>query len=95
MCEDRALEDKFFACFTSCKYSLCEGSRALDSMLFWAQSNGMIHIPFGIHKSMANCHQPSQGIAHLEGNESLVRPSAQFGEEIDLYADNLASYIQE
>ena len=29
MCEDRALEDKFFACFTSCKYSLCEGSRAL------------------------------------------------------------------
>ena len=55
----------------------------------------MIHIPFGIHNDMPNCHQPSQGIAHLEGNESLVRPSAQFGQEIDLYADNLASYIQE
>ncbi len=95
MCEDHALADKFFACFTSCKYSLCEGSRALDAMTFWAQGNGMIHIPFGIHKEMPSCHQPVQGIAHLEGKESLVRPSTQLGEEIEMYAENLASYIQE
>ena len=44
---------------------------------------------------MPNCHQPVQGIAHLEGKESLVRPSAQLGEELELYARNLASYIQE
>jgi len=55
----------------------------------------MINIPFGIHADMPNCHQPVQGLAHLEGNESLVRPSEQLGQEIDLYADNLASYIQE
>ena len=95
MCEDHALSDKFFACFTSCKFSLCEGSRALDSMIFWAQGNGMIHIPFGIHKEMPACQQPVQGLAHLEGKESLVRPSSQLGEEINLYAENLASYIQE
>lgn len=95
MCEDHALADKFFACFTSCRFSLCEGSRCLDSLIYWAQENGMIHIPFGIHAELPSCHQPVQGIAHLEGSESLVRPSTQFGEEIDLYADNLASYIQE
>ena len=95
MCEDHALADKFFACFTSCKFSLCEGSRALDSMTYWAQGNGMIHIPFGIHAELPNCHEPVQGIVHLEGKESLVRPSSQFGDEIELYASNLASYIQE
>lgn len=95
MCEDKALADKFFACFTSCKYSLCEGSRALDSMIYWAQGNGMIHIPFGIHADIPTCHQPVQGLAHLEGTESLVRPSEQLGQEIDLYAENLASYIQD
>ncbi len=95
MCEDHALADKFFACFTSCRFSLCEGSRCLDSMIYWAQENGMIHIPFGIHADLPSCHQPVQGIAHLEGSESLVRPSTQFGEEIELYADNLASYIQD
>ena len=39
----------------------------------------LIHIPFGIHKEMPSCHQPVQGIAHLEGTESLVRPSTQLG----------------
>ncbi len=95
MCEDHALEDKFFACFTSCKYSLSEGSRALDSMIFWAQENRLIHIPFGIHRELPNCCQPVQGIAHFEGNESLVRPSAQLGEDIEVFAENLASYIQD
>lgn len=95
MSEDHSLETKFFACFTSCKHSICEGSRALDSMIYWSQNMGMIHIPFGVHTEMPACHEPVHGIVHLEGKESIVRPSAQLGDEIELYAENLASYIQE
>lgn len=95
MCEDKALEDKFFACFTSYRFSLSEGSRALDNMVYWSQCMGMIHIPFGIHADLPLCHQPVQGIAHREGEEGMVRPSSQLGEEIEMYAENLASYIQE
>ena len=94
MCEDQALSDKFFACFTSSRYSTGEGSRALDCMIYWAQQNGMIHIPFAIRPDRPACDQPAQGIAHLEDGESLVRPSSQLGEEIELYAGDLASYIQ-
>lgn len=93
--ETRELEDKFFACFTSCRHSVSEGSRALDSMIYWAQSLSLIHIPFGVHTEICGCSQPSQGLVHLEGKESLVRPSAQLGEEIEAYAKYLASYIQE
>ena len=95
MCKDRVLEDKFFACFTSGKHSISEGAKALDSMIFWTQCNGMIHIPFGLHLDKPYSHQPVQGLVHFEGEESLVHPSAQLGEEIDVYAENLASYIQE
>lgn len=95
MCEDHALEDKFFACFTTCRYSLSEGSRCLDSMVFWAQENGMLHIPFAIHTDKPNRNQSVQGLAHLEGEQSHFRPSTELGEEIDMYAENLASYMQE
>ncbi|NLZ69325.1 MAG: flavodoxin family protein, partial [Spirochaetales bacterium] len=45
--EDRSLAGTLFGCFTSCAHSICEGSHALDSMLYWGQNMGMIHIPFG------------------------------------------------
>lgn len=95
MCEDQALSDKFFACFTSSRHSISDGSRALDSMIYWAQQNGMIHIPFATRPGKSACCQPVQGIAHLEGGESIVRPSSLLGEEIELYAGDLASYIQD
>ena len=95
MCENKALEDKFFACFTSCQRSYVEGSGALNAMNYWAQSQSMLQIPFGIRSDAPNCNQPVQGLVHLEGKESLVRPSSQLGEEIDYYADILASFIQE
>ena len=95
MCEDQALSDKFFACFTSSRYSIGDGSRALDTMVYWAQQHGMIHIPFATRPGKQSCYQPVQGIAHLEGGESIVRPSSLLGEEIELYAGDLASYIQD
>ncbi|MCF0238026.1 MAG: flavodoxin family protein [Sphaerochaetaceae bacterium] len=93
--ERGALEDKFFACFTSCPHSLCEGARALDTMHYWAQNQRLIAIPFGVHMEMPNCNQPVQGLVHLEGKEALVRPSTQLGLDIEAYADILASFIQE
>ncbi len=93
--EDRSLETKFFACFTSCTHSTCEGSHALDSMLYWAQNMGMIHIPFGVHTEMPNCNQPVAGLVHLAGKENMIRPSQQLGDAMDAYADILAAYIQE
>jgi len=95
LADNRELEDKLFACFTSCRYSACEGSRALDSMIYWAQNHAMLHIPFGFNMGMKGCDQPSHGLIHMSGHDGTIRPSALFGEEADLYCNNLAAYIQE
>jgi NAD(P)H dehydrogenase (quinone) len=95
MSETRELESKFFACFTSCTHSTCEGAHAIDSMLLWAQNMGLIHIPFGVHTDIDFDNQPVAGIVHLEGEESMIRPSERLGNVMTCYADNLAAYIQE
>lgn len=93
--ETRALEDKFFACFTSCSHSTCEGSHALDSMVYWAQSHGMLHIPYGYHKELASADQPVAGIVHLAGPNCSIRPNDRLEKALISYADTLASFIQE
>jgi len=93
--EQRSLEYKLFSCFTSCKHSICEGAHALDSMIYWAQNMSMIHIPFGIRNDNPDCTNPVSGILHFEGKDSLVRPSTENGNDIEYFADALASFIQE
>lgn len=93
--ETRELESKFFACFTSCTHSTCEGAHAIDSMLLWAQNMGMLHIPFGVHTEFDSHNQPVAGLVHLAGKENMIRPSVKLGKVMEVYADNLASYIQD
>ena len=93
--EDRSLESKFFACFTSCAHSTCEGARALESMIIWSQNMGMIHIPFGVHTEIDSHNQPVTGIVHLAGKENMIRPSVKLGTVMECYSDLLAAYIQE
>ena len=96
MGESQQLAGKLFACFTSCLHSTNEGIHALNNMVYWAQSQGMIHIPFGIHVSPSNLeNQPASGIVHLGGLDGVFRPSQQLGELMSCYADTLASYLQE
>jgi len=93
--EDRSLESRLFACFTSCSHSTNEGSHALDAMIYWAQSMGMLHVPFGVHVDIDDQNQPVAGIVHLAGKENLIRPSQELGNVISIYADTLASYLQD
>lgn len=93
LAEKRELEGRLFGCFTSCCHSICEGSHALDSMLYWAQNMSLIHIPYGIHTNLALSNQPVAGIVHLEGKENLIRPSEKLGAVIEAYADTVASYL--
>ena len=93
--EDRSLESKFFACFTSCAHSTCEGARALESMIIWSQNMGMIHIPFGVHTEIDSHNQPVSGLVHLAGKENMIRPSVKLGAVMECYSDLLAAYIQE
>jgi NAD(P)H dehydrogenase (quinone) len=93
--EDRSLETKFFACFTSCTHSTCEGAHAIDSMIYWAQNMGLIHIPFGVHTEIDSHNQPVAGLVHLAGKENMIRPSVKLGEVMACYADQLAAYIQD
>ena len=93
--ETRDLDSKFFASFTSCRHSTCEGAHAIDSMLLWAQNMGMIHIPFGVHTEIDSDNQPVAGLVHLAGKENLIRPSQKLGKVMEVYADTLAAYIQE
>jgi NAD(P)H dehydrogenase (quinone) len=93
--KDRSLETKFFACFTSCSHSTCEGAHTLNAMIYWSQNMGMLHIPYGVHEEIENLDQPVAGIVHLAGKEDAIRPSEQLGEEMEAYADILSAYIQE
>lgn len=95
MSEDRALEGRLFGCFTSCCHSICEGSHALDSMLYWAQNMSLIHIPYGVRTELELSNQPVAGIVHLEGKENLIRPSDQLGAVIEAYADTVAAYLED
>lgn len=93
--ESRELDSKFFACYTSCMHSTCEGAHAIDSMLLWAQNMGLLHIPFGVHTEIDSHNQPVAGLVHLAGKENLIRPSQKLGKVMEVYADTLAAYIQE
>jgi NAD(P)H dehydrogenase (quinone) len=92
--ESREMTGKYFACFTSCTHSICEGAFCLDSMVHYAQTLEMIHIPLGIHDSLVWANQPVSGIVHLAGKENAIRPSKQLGDVLAVYADTLAGYLQ-
>ena len=91
--EDQSLAGKYFACFTSCAHSTCEGAFCLDTLIHYAQSMGMIHIPFGVHMDLISANQPVSGIVHLAGKENAIRPSQQLGDVLAVYADILAKYL--
>lgn len=93
--EERSLEGLLFACFTSCPHSTNEGVHTLDSMIFWAQTQGMIHIPFGVRVDMNSQNQPAAGIVHLAGTNNSIRPSEQLGHVMEAYADQIAPFLQE
>lgn len=93
--KERSLETKFFACFTSCSHSTCEGAHTLNALIYWSQNMGMLHIPYGVHEEIDNLDQPVAGIVHLAGKEDAIRPSEQLGQEMEVYADILSAYIQE
>ena len=95
MSESRALKGRLFGCFTSCTHSICEGSHALDSMLYWAQNMALIHIPYGVHTEVALSNQPVAGIVHLEGKENDIRPSDRLGAVIETYARTVAEYLED
>ena len=95
LARDKRLETKFFACYTSCLNSTTEGAHTLSSMIYWAQSMGMLHIPFGFQDELGFSNQPVNGLVHLAGKEGAIRPSDRFGKEMELYADILSAYIQE
>lgn len=95
MSESRELDGRLFGCFTSCCHSICEGSHALDSMLYWAQNMSLVHIPYGVHTDLALSNQPVAGIVHLEGKENLIRPSEDLGKVIEAYADTIAEYLED
>ncbi|MFA5514244.1 MAG: flavodoxin family protein [Sphaerochaetaceae bacterium] len=95
LAESRALEGRYFACFTSCDHSVAEGAYCIDSMVHYAQTMGLTHIPLGMHSTLSWANQPVSGIVHLAGKESSIRPSQQLGEILAVYADSLASYLQE
>ncbi len=95
LARDKSMETKFFACYTSCMNSTTEGANTLTAMIYWAQAMGMLHIPFGIHDELDFCNQPVNGLVHLAGKDGSIRPSEQFGKEMEIYADILSAYIQE
>ena len=93
MCEERRLVGRLFGCFTSCAHSICEGSHALDSMLYWAQNMSLLHIPSGVHPEVRLSNQPVAGIVHLEGRDKGIRPSDKLGDVIDKYVEGILSYL--
>ena len=93
MCEERRLVGRLFGCFTSCAHSICEGSHALDSMLYWAQNMSLLHIPYGVHPEVRLSNQPVAGIVHLEGRDKGIRPSDKLSDVIDKYVEGILSYL--
>jgi NAD(P)H dehydrogenase (quinone) len=93
LAEDRSLEGRYFACFTSCDHSVAEGAYCIDSMVHYAQTMGLIHVPLGMHLNLSWANQPVSGIVHLSGKESSIRPSKQLGDILAVYADTLAKQL--
>lgn len=94
MSEAQTLKGRLFGCFTSCLHSTNEGVHTLDNLVFWAQAQCMVHIPFGVRLgSQPYENQPAAGLVHLGGLGGVVRPSTQLGELMGLYADDLAACL--
>lgn len=91
---NRSMEGRLFACFTSCDHSVAEGAFCIDSMVHYAQTLGMVHIPLGMHEDLAWANQPVSGIVHLAGKDNTIRPSQQLGDILAAYADTLAAHMQ-
>ena len=41
-------------------------------MIYWAQSMGMLHIPFGVHDELDYCIQPVSGIVTRRQEGSMT-----------------------
>jgi NAD(P)H dehydrogenase (quinone) len=94
LAENRSMEGRYFACFTSCDHSVAEGAFCIDSMVHYAQTLGLVHIPLGMHRNLAWANQPVSGIVHLAGKDNTIRPSQQLGDILAAYADTLASHMK-
>lgn len=94
LAENRSMEGRLFACFTSCDHSVAEGAFCIDSMVHYAQTLGLVHIPLGMHRDLAWANQPVSGIVHLAGKDNTIRPSQQLGDILAAYANTLASHMQ-
>ena len=92
--DSQAMAGRYFACFTSCSHSICEGAFCLDSMVHYAQTLGMIHIPLGVHCDLAWANQPVSGVVHLAGKDNSIRPSTQLGDVLSMYATILSAYAR-
>lgn len=77
-----ALEGKQFACFTSCGDSLQDAHMTLEAMRRWAIQMKMTEVPTG-------------DLIHISGEEGRIRPSLDFGKELEAFANKLAAAIEE
>ncbi|AEC01313.1 hypothetical protein Spico_0071 [Parasphaerochaeta coccoides DSM 17374] len=91
--ESGELEGKFFGCFTSSSDETDEPSRALETMAHWAQSLGMIHIPYGTQIKPGVPAQPPQGVVHRAGKDGTIRPAQSMGKALEVYAHTMAKIV--
>lgn len=95
LCRQQGLSGKFFGCFTSSSGNLYQGACCIDTMVRFSQAHGMIHVPAGIDDAISASVQVESGIVHLAGEESEVRPSAQFGDRIRRYCETVAEILND
>lgn len=91
--ESGELEGKFFGCFTSSSDETEEPSRALETMAHWAESLGMVHIPYGAQAKPGASAQPPSGVVHRAGKDGAIRPSQATGKALEAYAHTMAKIV--
>ncbi len=88
--ESGELDGKFFGCFTSSVDDPAETAHTLENMAHWAQSLGMVHIPYRNQEKNGAQLQPSTGVAHFSGKDGAIRPSDAIGKALTAYAQSIA-----
>lgn len=78
--ESDALEGKHFACFTSCGGGIEDGQESLASMRRWAEQMKMIEVD-------------AADLIHVSGEEGRIRPSLDFGKDIEEFASSLMAVL--
>lgn len=76
----KALRGKGFACFATCGESRDDARHALAAMRRWAAQNEMTVVP-------------TADLIHVSGEEGRIRPSIEFGKELEDFADAIAGAL--